>query len=261
MCGLPSIGWTGGMAGHEGRDSNRPERSQRRTELAESGNIPSSESRPILWAMKNGLLILVFVALAGGLLFLRSRHTPPVVLQGEHCSQNGSNTETMTKARDTSKTIEGRSVDGIMPEEDSIGATVLPMTPSFKGQRTSELGGNSSFSEARGIIQMGARSIEYTASPDGLFPVVYMDKPEEVSVRVVFPEGMPGDVVHAQILDGGRFPDLEEIARALVLDADAAISFRYLPTGERGKFRIKLRNGRAVKLVEFWMGKPPVLGG
>jgi hypothetical protein len=156
----------------------------------------------------------------------------------------------------------------LVPRMDDTRSSIQPSSTaparvdaSWKGRRAGEIANENASNTLRSIVRIGERVVKQEALVGETFPTIFMDAPEDVSVSVGFPRCEVGDPVHIQILDGGVFPDHSEIARSVILGPDKFVSFNYRPTGERGKFRIKLRVAAQVGTVEFWMGQKPVLGG
>lgn len=73
------------------------------------------------------------------------------------------------------------------------------------------------------------------------------------SIEVHFPQGNAGEVVIAEVQDGGSFEDGSGLV-ALTLANDKKIHFNFKTGGDQGSYVVTLRKGNDVKTVELWVG-------
>jgi len=106
---------------------------------------------------------------------------------------------------------------------------------------------------AKAEVRTGNQVFELTPNQLGNFQQIQMGPKQKVSVQVAFPEGQPGDPVAIEVKDGGQL-DGKQMAEVVALDNQDDIQFQFQTTDQSGIYRIALRSGADVKVVNFWVG-------
>ena len=78
-----------------------------------------------------------------------------------------------------------------------------------------------------------------------------------VAIRVHYPKGALNQEVHMQVEDGGQILETKSIAHKGKLDKGNELTFNFQVTSQLGIYRISLRQGDDVKVLQFWVGSLP----
>ena len=101
--------------------------------------------------------------------------------------------------------------------------------------------------------------VEATPNELGVFQRVYVQPRETVPISVRLPEGDPGEQVGVAAQDGGKIVEVEAVAGVFELDAQRTLHFNFQLNEDEGIYRITLRRGGEVKVIELWAGAPLAL--
>jgi hypothetical protein len=138
-----------------------------------------------------------------------------------------------------------------------------PMAMGQAGSRphtaTSMVGGHAveypnQFADAS--VHAGNQNYLLTPNQLGNFERVNIAPKQKVAVDVSYPEGQAGDPVSVEVEDGGHL-NQNQMAEVTALDGQDSIHFQFQPTDQAGIYRIVLRSGADVKVVNFWVGQEP----
>jgi hypothetical protein len=77
---------------------------------------------------------------------------------------------------------------------------------------------------------------------------------QKVPVTISYPNARAGDRIVIMVLDGG-FLEANEKARIVQLDRQKKIAFTFQAATDPGLYRIALRKGNDVKIVQLWVGE------
>ncbi|HEY5895173.1 MAG TPA: hypothetical protein VIT91_18280, partial [Chthoniobacterales bacterium] len=103
---------------------------------------------------------------------------------------------------------------------------------------------------AEATLTIGDKKVKLEPNQVGGFPQVLVQPRQKITVEMVYPEGSPGDMVVAAVMDGGRLEDGQRVL-SLRLDESRQVKFNYAVSEEEGVFRVTLRKGGDVKTVEL----------
>ncbi len=81
---------------------------------------------------------------------------------------------------------------------------------------------------------------------------------QKVPVQIAYPDGHAGDRIAVVAADGGVFDNDQSVLLAR-LDNRKMPDFRFRVAAEPGLYRVFLRKGNDVKVLQFWVGKDPVM--
>lgn len=85
----------------------------------------------------------------------------------------------------------------------------------------------------------------------GEFPRVYVKPNQKVSIRLRFPEALPGAKAAVSVEDGGYVGD-KKPASALVLDDNRESSFDFTAGADSGQYRVVVRQGADTRILVLW---------
>lgn len=105
------------------------------------------------------------------------------------------------------------------------------------------------------VIATGETQRTLSSNQVGQFPRVYTRASSDVSARITYPEGQPGERVIVEVLDGGVLSPDTVMAKAFTLDASGSFDLNYTLSANDGTHRLALRKGTDVKMLEFWVGQ------
>ncbi len=96
-----------------------------------------------------------------------------------------------------------------------------------------------------------------TVSPNqvGSFPEILVRPQTLVGVEVFYIAGLANEAVTLIAMEGGTFGN-GKTTQDLPLDSLKRASFRFAAGSGRGLYRVSVRKGTDVKLLEFWVGEP-----
>jgi len=99
-----------------------------------------------------------------------------------------------------------------------------------------------------------------TPNQIGNFERVNMDTNSTVKVQVAYPQAQVGDTVAVEVEDGGTLSSqaakaaMSQVSR---LDNQKTVNLQFSTTDNEGIYRVLLRNGADVKVLNFWAGALP----
>ncbi|MGB8194258.1 MAG: hypothetical protein WCF67_20165 [Chitinophagaceae bacterium] len=76
---------------------------------------------------------------------------------------------------------------------------------------------------------------------------------QKVPVSIGYPNGRPGEKIAIVVLDGGVIDDNEK-AKIVELDRRKRILFNFQPATDEGLYRVAIRKGNDIKVVQLWVG-------
>lgn len=145
--------------------------------------------------------------------------------------------------------VDGKPSQGGANEVLSI-SRAIPATP-LKGTVAAK---------AAATLTIGDKKVTLEPNQVGGFPRQSVQQGQKVTVQIRYPNGSPGDLVVAAVLDGGQFDDRQRVL-PLHLDEARRVTFDYTVSQELGIFRVSVRKSGDVKMVELWAGaEPPLMG-
>ena len=78
-------------------------------------------------------------------------------------------------------------------------------------------------------------------------------------VTLNLPESSPGDEIHAELSDGGRFPDIEQVGRIYTVGPEKSVEIRFEASEELGHCNLALLQNGHSRILPLWVGPPPAL--
>ncbi|HEY5892533.1 MAG TPA: hypothetical protein VIT91_04810 [Chthoniobacterales bacterium] len=142
------------------------------------------------------------------------------------------------------KASQGKT-DGVLPGSRSAVAAPLKGAVATRAEAT---------------LTIGDKKVNLEPNQIGAFPQVLVQPRQQITVEMVYPDGSPGDLVVAAVMDGGQLENGQHVL-SLRLDDSRQVKFNYAVSEEEGVFRITLRKGGDLKTVELWAGaEPPLIG-
>jgi cytoskeletal protein RodZ len=205
-----------------------------------------------------GALILCVVILSLTSAWNVSEIQKPKAVPANKAAAANSSSDSLFDSADTKAVSNSSS-----PQKGSGGSfsntsTVVPSAPATP-QLVSTVAGHKveypgQFVQA--VIQANGKSYELTPNQMGNFERVYVAPKDKVQVQVSYPQGQAGDAVAVEVEDGGNL-NKDQMSEVAKLDEQKTIQFQFQTTGQEGIYRIALRNGPDVKIVNVWAGQEP----
>lgn len=109
---------------------------------------------------------------------------------------------------------------------------------------------------ATAFLQAGGKNYRLQANQQGGFEQIPIEAKTAVPITVHYENGEPGEVVAAQVLDGGALKDGKHIADVVALDEQGNIALSFTSGDQRGIYRVRLMKGGDFKTLNFWVGPP-----
>jgi hypothetical protein len=106
---------------------------------------------------------------------------------------------------------------------------------------------------AQAEISLKSGTIKVSCNQVGNFQRIVVGPEEQIPVKVNFPDAQPGDAVAVEVKDGGHM-NVSDMAKVLKLDTEKTLQFKFQPTAQAGIYRIALRKGAKVRVLNFWVG-------
>lgn len=149
---------------------------------------------------------------------------------------------------------DSRSDSGTSPS----GAAV-PDASSQRSRRSNPNVGVLSTAEAPGertVAKISNQGAEQALLPNeiGFFPRVYIQPNQEVPVELNYPDGLPEEAVSVHVEDGGAL-DGRLPGKLYRLDEGNSMAFRFRANADEGVYRVAIRKGSDVRVLEFWVGE------
>jgi hypothetical protein len=107
---------------------------------------------------------------------------------------------------------------------------------------------------AQAKIRIGNQSLQLNPNQLGNFQRIDVAARAKIQVQVAYPNGQVGDPVAIEVKDGGHLND-GQMAEVTALDSQDTVQFQFQTTDQLGIYRIALRSGSDVKVVNFWVGQ------
>lgn len=104
-------------------------------------------------------------------------------------------------------------------------------------------------------VQVGGAIYRVTPNDSGYFGQIDVAADQKLKVKVYMPDGQPGDNYIVQLEDGGKLLGQKlPAATSVVVDDAKQIAFNYQVSNQPGIYRVVLRSGGNVKVLNFWVG-------
>jgi hypothetical protein len=97
----------------------------------------------------------------------------------------------------------------------------------------------------------GVTTRELTSAQNGEFPQVTLPRGGEATVRIRWSGAKAGDRLVAAVEDGGTL-GAGKLVLPLNAGADGTVSFDFKASDEPGIFRVAIRRGPELRVVQFW---------
>ena len=180
-----------------------------------------------------------------------SNKTAAVTTDGElgQAGSAGGNGTVTSANRSTVPTPSARDSSGTAVAADSVTGSTQTRPVSLIGGQAVEYPG--SFASAS--VQVGGSNYKLTPNQLGNFQQVNVGPKQKVHVQVSYPQGSEGDHVAVTVEDGGHLNE-KEMSEVASLDTDHNVNFQFQTTDQAGIYRVALRSGADVKVLNFWVG-------
>ena len=103
------------------------------------------------------------------------------------------------------------------------------------------------------VIANDAKTI-IQPSQAGIFPRIFVNPSDTVSVVLQFPDGKAGDLVGVSALDGGSL-DGTNISEVLTLNDSGEAELDFTVSQNQGVSRVAVQNGAQRTTLDFWAGQ------
>jgi biotin synthase-related radical SAM superfamily protein len=111
--------------------------------------------------------------------------------------------------------------------------------------------------KGRKTVTTGSKSYQSTPNQLGSFDMVTNIQPrQKVPIEIYYPEGRAGEKVIIEVQDGGSLDNNKRVS-ILSLTNLNKISFGFQTASDPGIYRITLRKGSDLKVVQLWVGDQP----
>ncbi len=94
----------------------------------------------------------------------------------------------------------------------------------------------------------------------GELPRIRAEGAERIELRVIFPEGVPGEKIFVELPNGGSFADSDAKGRVFILPENRTLTFPYITDDARGHCNVKLRHRGHTRSLPVWIGELPEPG-
>jgi hypothetical protein len=91
----------------------------------------------------------------------------------------------------------------------------------------------------------------------GEMPRVRAKSGEKLEIKISIPEGEPGEKIHVELPNGGKFADSDVRGRIYALPDNRTLSFDYLADDARGHCNVKLLHCGHTRSLPVWVGELP----
>lgn len=88
----------------------------------------------------------------------------------------------------------------------------------------------------------------------GEMPRIRADATEQIVIRISIPEADPGEKIHVELPNGGRFADSDRIGRILYLDDKRGLSINCITDEARGHCNVKIMHRGNSRSLPIWVG-------
>jgi hypothetical protein len=107
---------------------------------------------------------------------------------------------------------------------------------------------------AKASVQVDGKSYQLTPNQLGNFQRINIPAKGVVQVSVAYPQNQAGDAVAVEVVDGGQL-NKGQMSEVAELDEQKNVQFQFQATDQSGIYRIALRSGADVKVLNFWVGQ------
>ncbi len=104
-------------------------------------------------------------------------------------------------------------------------------------------------------ITRSKQAITLNPNQVGNFPTLDVRPQTLVGVEIIYTAGLVNEAVALTALEGGTFGN-GKTTQDVTLDSLKRASFSFAAGSGRGLYRVSVRKGTDVKLLEFWVGEP-----
>jgi hypothetical protein len=88
----------------------------------------------------------------------------------------------------------------------------------------------------------------------GEMPRIRAEATEQIAIRISIPEADPGEKIHVELPNGGRFADSDRIGRILYLDDKRGLSINCITDEARGHCNVKIMHRGNSRSLPIWVG-------
>lgn len=103
------------------------------------------------------------------------------------------------------------------------------------------------------------RYINLRPNDIGLLPKLSVKAREIVDISLQLPDATPGELIHIELPNGGRFPDEKMNGRMLAVAENHTVTFQVEADDEAGNCTIHIRQAGHTRTIPLWIGDPPKL--
>ncbi len=104
-------------------------------------------------------------------------------------------------------------------------------------------------------VTRSKQAITLNPNQVGNFPTIDVRPQTLVGVEVIYTAGQANQAVSLTALEGGTFGN-GKTTQDLTLDSLKKASFSFAAGSGRGLYRVSVRKGADIKILEFWVGEP-----
>jgi hypothetical protein len=91
----------------------------------------------------------------------------------------------------------------------------------------------------------------------GQMPRIQADASERIAIKISIPEADPGEKIHVELPNGGRFTDSDSIGRVMQLDNNRTLNLDYITDDSMGHCEVKFFHRGNTRSLPIWIGKLP----
>lgn len=103
----------------------------------------------------------------------------------------------------------------------------------------------------------GKRYVNLRPNDIGLLPLLRVEPKEPLEITLQLPESSPGDSIHIELPNGGRFPDESAMGRVIRVEEDRTVRFQVEADDSRGNCTVHVRQAGHTRTLPLWIGEPP----
>ena len=103
------------------------------------------------------------------------------------------------------------------------------------------------------------RYINLRPNDIGLLPKLSVRAQEVLDISLQLPDATPGESIHVELPNGGRFPDEKMNGRMLTVAENQTVTFQVEADDEAGNCTIHIRQAGHTRTIPLWIGDPPKL--
>lgn len=102
----------------------------------------------------------------------------------------------------------------------------------------------------------GKRYVNLRPNDGGVLPQLQVEAGEMLDIILRMPESSPGERIHIELPNGGRFADLDAIGRVFPVSARRDVRLRVEADDTRGNCTIFIRQAGHSRTLPLWVGEP-----